>query len=121
MVSVWDHKTAQAHGAARIVVPNHLYRLIEEQASGDHADLVFKTSAGGKVTHIGMELDKLAEHFGKKFGVSLKKYLIYFLINAVIVSSLTITLLSLTATFVYSLTILSLATNIVTSCRKRLH
>ena len=55
-------------GAARI--PNHLYKLIKEQANSAQSEPVFKTSAGGKC-HIGHELEKLAKHFGKKFGVSI--------------------------------------------------
>ena len=52
------------------MVPNHLYKLIEEQANSAQSEPVFKTSAGGKC-HIGHELEKLAKHFGKKFGVSI--------------------------------------------------
>ena len=34
------------------------------------ADLVFTTGTGEKVQHIGTELERLAEHFGKKFTIT---------------------------------------------------
>jgi hypothetical protein len=34
------------------------------------ADLVFTTGNGEKVTHVGVELEKLSEFFGKKFTVT---------------------------------------------------
>lgn len=34
------------------------------------ADLVFTTSMGERVTHIANELEKLGEHFGKKFSIT---------------------------------------------------
>lgn len=34
------------------------------------ADPVFTTSTGEKVTHIAAELEKLGEHFGKKFSLT---------------------------------------------------
>ena len=34
------------------------------------ADLVFTTNTGEKVQHIGVELERLAEFFGKKFAIT---------------------------------------------------
>ncbi len=46
VVSVWEHKTATAHGATRI---EKIYQLILDQSPGEvnNTDLVFRT---GKVT-----------------------------------------------------------------------
>ncbi len=71
VVSVWGHKTATSHGSARIVMPVNIYKIIIDQSPpGEDTNLVFTTAAEGKVTHIGAELTKLGDSFGKKFAVS---------------------------------------------------
>lgn len=68
---MWEHKTASSHGAARLAVHHKIYELLlkyVEEKEG--ADLVFTTTNGEKVTHYTVELDKLAETFGKKFSVT---------------------------------------------------
>ncbi len=39
VVSVWDHKTATAHGSARIVMPERMYQLILGESPGEETDL----------------------------------------------------------------------------------
>ncbi len=72
VVSVWNHKTANKHGSARIVIPQKIYQIIQDHfpSSSEESSLVFKTEAGTRITHIGTELSKLGETFGKKFAVS---------------------------------------------------
>jgi len=68
---VWDHKTVSSHGPARIVLHVRVYQmLLDYMGSKEGADLVFLTSSGEKVTHVGLELEKLGESFGKKFSIS---------------------------------------------------
>ncbi len=72
VVSVWEHKTANRHGSARIVIPQNIYLLIQDNFSSsfEESSLVFKTESGTKISHIGTELSKLGEKFGKKLVVS---------------------------------------------------
>lgn len=71
VMSVWNHKTVITHGAAQIACHIKVYQLLMEYI-GDKkgADLVFTTSSGERVTHIGLELEKLGDVFGKKFIVT---------------------------------------------------
>lgn len=71
VIKVWDHKTVSTHVSARIATHVKVYQLLisfMEPKTG--ADLVFTTTSGDKVTHIAFELEKLGEHFGKKFSVT---------------------------------------------------
>lgn len=70
VVSVWEHKTTNSHGSAKLAVHIKVYQLLQRYI-GDRsgADLVF-TSNGEKVTHVGLELEKLGEAFGKKFSIT---------------------------------------------------
>lgn len=71
VIAVWEHKTTNAHGAARLALHVKYYQLLEKfTESKQSADLVFVTVTGEKVTHIAHELEMLAEAFGKKFSVS---------------------------------------------------
>ena len=71
VISVWQHKTANSHGAARIAVRTNVYQLLQEyMGSKTGADLVFVTNGGEKVTHIAFELEQLGLHFGKKFSTT---------------------------------------------------
>ena len=71
VISVWDHKTANAHGPARLAIHVKIYQLLERYVGGrDGADIVFLTNSGAKVTHIGYELEQFSECFGKKFTVT---------------------------------------------------
>ena len=70
-ISVWDHKTSASQGSARLGVQPRVHQLLLRYIDGsESSDLVFKTSSGEKVTHIGLELEKLAEGFGKKFAIT---------------------------------------------------
>ncbi len=45
VVSVWDHKTATAHGSARIVMPERMYQLIlGESPGGDRSPALSPTA-----------------------------------------------------------------------------
>lgn len=72
VVSVWNHKTAAAHGAARIIIPSQIFQLIKDQSPSpsEESQLVFQSEAGTKITHMGSELATLGDKFGKKFAVS---------------------------------------------------
>ena len=71
VISVWNHKTAAQHGAAKIVTPTWLYAIIKRFVEGkDTSDLAFTTSGGGKISHTGIELEQLSAAFGKKFAIT---------------------------------------------------
>jgi hypothetical protein len=71
VISVWEHKTAMSHGSARIACHVRVYQvLVDYLGNKSGADLVFTTSSGERVTHITTELEKLSEHFSKKFSVT---------------------------------------------------
>lgn len=71
VISVWDHKTASSHGPAKIAVSVRIYKLLlDYMGTKQNSDLVFFTTAGEKVTHISLELEKLGEAFGKKFTIT---------------------------------------------------
>lgn len=56
-ISVWDHKTASSHGAARLAVHVKVYQLLKRyMGSKEGPDLVFTTTTGEKVTHVGLDL-----------------------------------------------------------------
>ena len=55
VISVWDHKTAAAHGPAKIALKEEIYQLlVQYMGSKTGADLVFTTSGGKRLTHIGL-------------------------------------------------------------------
>lgn len=71
VIRVWDHKTAATHGSARIAAHVKVYQLlVDHMAPKSGADLVFTTGNGERVTHAALELEKLGDHFGKKFTVT---------------------------------------------------
>lgn len=71
VISVWEHKTTNSHGAAKLAIHIKVYQLLQRFIiEKEGSDLVFTTSNGEKVTHISVELDKLAEAFGKKFSIT---------------------------------------------------
>ena len=54
VVSVWEHKTTNAHGTAKIAVNARGYSLlIRYTGEREGSDLVFLTKSGDKLTHIG--------------------------------------------------------------------
>ncbi len=62
---VWEHKKA---GSALLAVHTRVYDLLLEYMRPKvGADLVFHTASGENVTDMGIELEKLSEHFGQKF------------------------------------------------------
>lgn len=71
VVLVWDHKTASS-GPAKVAVHRRVHQLLlEYMGEKKPEDLVFTTTnTSEKVTHISLELDKLGDHFGKKFATS---------------------------------------------------
>lgn len=71
VINVWEHKTSGSHGSAKMACRIRVYQvLIEYMGTKTGADLVFTTAAGGRVTHISTELERLSETFGKKFTVT---------------------------------------------------
>ena len=71
VVSVWEHKTTNTHGAAKIAVNARGYSLlIRYTGEREGSDLVFLTKGGDKLTHIGYELEQLSQAFGKKFVIT---------------------------------------------------
>lgn len=67
VIHVWDHNTAMTHGPAQIATEVRVYQLLlEYMGSKEGADIVFTTPTGEKVTHLGLEMEKLGDHFGKK-------------------------------------------------------
>ena len=71
VISVWQHKTTNSHGAAKLAVHVKVYQLLTRYCGErEGSDLVFITATGEKVTHMGYELEKFSEHFGKKFLVT---------------------------------------------------
>ena len=73
VVSVWEHKTTNAHGAAKIAVNARGYSLLirytgEREGSDlirytgerEGSGLVFLTKSGDKLTHIGYEYEQLS-------------------------------------------------------------
>lgn len=70
-IKVWNHKTVAVFGPARIVCPLWVYDLAKRHARGKQGEeLVFTTAYGGKLTHIGVELERLGKLFGKNLTVS---------------------------------------------------
>jgi hypothetical protein len=71
VVKVWDHKTVSSHGSAKVAMHVKVYQLLVGYL-GDKtgADLVFISTAGEKLTHLTVELEKLSEHFGKRFSIT---------------------------------------------------
>ena len=60
-----------SHGSANIAMQNRVHQLLTKYAGEKAgADLIFTTPSGERVTHVGTELEKLSEHFGKKFQVT---------------------------------------------------
>jgi len=95
MVLVRDHKTTSTHGSAPIVMHMRVYQLLMRYSEPPYtpvhiipyhhigaiylmryldtkagADYVFTTRTGERITHIATELEKLGEHFGKKFAIT---------------------------------------------------
>lgn len=71
VIYVWDHKTANAHGSARIVASERVFEMLQKHLGDKHGDdLVFVTSEGKRVTHIASELQQLGHAFGKKLQVT---------------------------------------------------
>jgi hypothetical protein len=71
VVKVWDHKTVSTHGSARVAMHVKIYQLLVEYlGEKTGADLVFTSTAGEKLTHLTVELEKLSEHFGKRFSTT---------------------------------------------------
>ena len=56
VISVWDHKTAASHGPAKIAIKNQsIYKLlVQYMGRKTGADLVFATTGGKRLTHIGL-------------------------------------------------------------------
>lgn len=71
VVLVWEHKTSDSHGSAKLAMSTRVYQLLRRYMEGKSgADLVFTTTTGEKTTHVGHELEKLGEAFGKKFSIT---------------------------------------------------
>ena len=73
IISVWDHKTKAAHGSARLVVPDRMYKLIQHYVQylrptpeTGSEEYVFLNSHGKHLTHTANDLKLLASEFGEE-------------------------------------------------------
>ena len=70
-ISVWEHKTTQSFGLAKVVLPEWVFTLLTRYIASfrdgcSDEDLVFVTRSGEKISKIAGEIEKLSTQFGKK-------------------------------------------------------